>query len=124
MNLPILTIILFFFQIRLVNLFNLSASLEEDDSIYQIIKSDSVSRIGFFGPSSEYIYVTSHIETFSLYTFENADKIKAFGDIRTACEGMSVEYLVDALYDENEGRLYLVTGSQRCVIPDMYFVFQ
>ena len=52
----------------------------------------------------------THIETFSLWSFENGDKIKSFGDVRKAVPGMEIDYLIDCMYDP-EGRLYLSCGS-------------
>ncbi|KAJ3327527.1 WD repeat-containing protein 89 [Blyttiomyces sp. JEL0837] len=96
----------------LVNLFNLT-TIEEDDALYQVIKADSIHKIGYFGPSYEYIYYQTHIETFGLYKFENADLIKLYGDVRSCSTGEhEIEYLIDSLYEPQEQRLYLFSGSK------------
>lgn len=51
----------------IVNLLNLDNQLDEDESLRFTIPLDSVHRLGFFGPSYEYIYTMTHIETFSLH---------------------------------------------------------
>ncbi|KAI9100606.1 WD40-repeat-containing domain protein [Phlyctochytrium arcticum] len=92
----------------LLCLFDLT-TLEEDDAIYQIIKSDSVSKLGFFGPEGEYIYALSHMETFALWKVLDADKVCEFGDVRRD----GVDYLVDCVWDGGDGRMYLVGGDNR-----------
>ncbi|KAI8925239.1 WD40-repeat-containing domain protein [Entophlyctis helioformis] len=95
----------------LVCLYNL-ATFEEDDALYQVIKDDSVSKLGFFGPASEYLYATTHMETFSLWTFEEANKIYTFGDVRGVSPDLKLDYLVDCVYESAGQRLYAVAGSQ------------
>ncbi|KAJ3076671.1 WD repeat-containing protein 89 [Podochytrium sp. JEL0797] len=100
---------------NLINLYNLTPTLSEDDSLYQTINYNSIHKLGFFGPQNEYIFAQSHVETFALYKFENADLVKDFGDVRRNDVGGgfgAVEYLVDSVFDAGEGRLYLVGGKQ------------
>eukprot|EP00842_Homolaphlyctis_polyrhiza_P006769 jgi/Hompol1/7093/HPOL_000739-RA len=75
----------------LVCLYNLS-TFEEDDALYQVITNDSVSKIGYFGPENEYIYI---------YTY---------GDVRGVSEELKLDYLIDCTYDSRGQRLY-ATGS-------------
>jgi WD repeat-containing protein 89 len=95
----------------LVCLYNLCNQVEEE-SLYQVIKDESVSKIGYFGPSYEYIYSLSHMETFSLYKFEDAQKLRSFGDVRISSPEMNLHYCVDCEYDPFSQLLFLVTGSQ------------
>ncbi|KAJ3018629.1 WD repeat-containing protein 89 [Thoreauomyces humboldtii] len=95
----------------LISLINLS-TFDEDDALYQVIKEDSVAKCGFFGPSYEYIYSLSHMETFSLYKFEDGDKVFSFGDVREREGDVKVEYLIDCVYDQRGGRMFLVGGDQ------------
>ncbi|ORY51613.1 WD40 repeat-like protein [Rhizoclosmatium globosum] len=106
---------------NLINLYNLTPNLSEDDSLYQVINYNSINKIGFFGPSYEYIFAQTHVETFALYTFEEANLVKDFGDVRRHdFNGFgSVEYLIDSVYDAAEGRLYLVGGKQNGTIGIM-----
>lgn len=97
----------------LICLYNLE-TLVEDDALYQVIKEDSINKIGFFGPQYEYIYCLSHMETFSLWKFLEGDKVFSFGDVRGDSEAqqMKVDYLIDCVYDEVGQRMYLVAGDQ------------
>ncbi|KAI8922417.1 WD40-repeat-containing domain protein [Powellomyces hirtus] len=95
----------------LICLYNLE-TLEEEDALYQVIKEDSIGKIGFFGPQYEYIYSLSHMETFSLYKFLEGDKVFTFGDVRGEAQQTKVDYLIDCVYDERNQRMFLVTGDQ------------
>ncbi|KAJ3147007.1 WD repeat-containing protein 89 [Geranomyces michiganensis] len=95
----------------LVCLYNLE-TLEEDDALYQVVKEDSISKIGFFGPHYEYIYCLTHMETFSLYKFLEGDKVFTFGDVRGEAPETKVDYLIDCAYDERGERMFLITGDQ------------
>ncbi|KAJ3197417.1 WD repeat-containing protein 89 [Irineochytrium annulatum] len=97
----------------LVNVFNMS-TLEEEDALHQVIKTDSVHKVGFFGPSSEYLFCQTHVETFGIYAIESGDTISVYGDVRERGSGPlhQVDYLVDTYYLADEGRLYLVTGTR------------
>ncbi|TPX78171.1 hypothetical protein CcCBS67573_g00546 [Chytriomyces confervae] len=100
----------------LINLYNITGDLSEEDSLYQVIKSNSISKIGFFGPQYEYIFAQTHVETYGLYKFEEAETVKEFGDVRTVMQGtgggFALDYLVDTVFDAPSGRLYLVVGTQ------------
>ncbi|KAJ3163766.1 WD repeat-containing protein 89 [Geranomyces variabilis] len=95
----------------LLCLYNLE-SQEEDDALYQVVKEDSISKIGFFGPQNEYIYCLTHMETFSLYKFLEGDKVFTFGDVRGEAPATKVDYLIDCAYDERGQRMFLITGDQ------------
>ncbi|KAI9017490.1 WD40-repeat-containing domain protein [Gaertneriomyces semiglobifer] len=97
----------------LICLYNLS-SLDEDDALYQVIKQESIARVGYFGPNYEYIYSLNHTETFSLWRFVDGEKMHDFGDVRVSCEaqGVKLDYLIDSQYASYSGRLFLVGGDQ------------
>ncbi|KAJ3034663.1 WD repeat-containing protein 89 [Rhizophlyctis rosea] len=95
----------------LVCLYNLE-TFDEDDALYQVIKEDSVHKIGYFGPSYEYLYCLTHMETFSLWRFSEAERIYQFGDIRMQTPDVKVDYLIDCAYDAEGLRMYLLSGSQ------------
>jgi WD40 repeat protein len=94
----------------LVCLYNLETMIE-DDALYQVIKDDSVSKIGYFGPQYEYLYYQSHMETFSIWKFENADRIQSFGDVRGESVDIDLQYCIDCKYDEQTQLLYMMAGS-------------
>ncbi|TPX30223.1 hypothetical protein SmJEL517_g06160 [Synchytrium microbalum] len=96
----------------LLCLYQLDEALDEDESLYQVIKEDSVHKAGFFGPSAEYIYLTTHMETFSIWNDE-ADVIVNYGQVKKiSSPHLTVDYLIDVSYSPEDQRLYLFTGSQ------------
>lgn len=93
----------------LVNLYDLSKTTEgQDECLYQVIKTDSVNKLDFFGPEMEYISCTSHMETFSIFRFEQGELVKAYGD----CRNSDVDYLVDTYYNSSSEQLILVGGTR------------
>jgi WD40 repeat protein len=95
----------------LVCLYNLE-TLVEDDALYQVIKDDSIQKIGYFGPNYEYLYSLTHIETVSLWTFEDSEKIASFGDVRGVSPELRLDYCIDLQFDSQSNHLYLIAGSQ------------
>ncbi|KND04777.1 uncharacterized protein SPPG_00480 [Spizellomyces punctatus DAOM BR117] len=83
----------------------------EDDALEHVFKSDSISKIGFFGPGGTYLYALSHMETLSLYTM-TGDTVREYGDVRGASELAALEYCIDATYDPHGERLFVVGGDQ------------
>jgi WD40 repeat protein len=48
-----------------------TSTYDEEENITSVINSgSSVSKAGYFGPSAEYIYCLTHIETLSLHNVE------------------------------------------------------
>ncbi|KAJ3107208.1 WD repeat-containing protein 89 [Phlyctochytrium planicorne] len=96
----------------LVNLFHLD-TLEEDDALQFVIKTESVSKIGFFGPSSNYLFAHTHIETLGLYNSEG-DPLKEFGDVRREQTEHfpGLDYIIRCVYDESEQRLFAFSGDR------------
>lgn len=61
----------------------------------------------------EYLSVITHVETYSLHTFNDATLIKNFEDVRTLHKIDSIDYLIESHYISNSGALKLYTGTQR-----------
>ncbi len=55
---------------RLITLYNLQAEIE-DDCIHQTIKDNSISKLRYFGPDHRFVSALTHIETLSLWSFED-----------------------------------------------------
>ncbi|KAK9765567.1 hypothetical protein K7432_005988 [Basidiobolus ranarum] len=87
-------------------------SINEDDALLAVANTgSSVSKIGFFGPSFEYIYCLNHMETFSLWNHEG-EVLANFGDTRQAVEQQfPLNYAIDCRYDTSAQRLYLLGGT-------------
>ena len=93
----------------LLNNYDVTEFDEEEAMISVVNSGSSVNKAGYFGPNAEYLYCLTHVETFSLHTFEG-DIICDFGDIRSI--GLtSVDYAIDCSYDPIAQRFYLITGD-------------
>lgn len=93
----------------LVNHYDVADFDEQEDIISVMNSNSSVSKAGYFGPNSEYIYCLTHIETFILFTLDG-DEIFNYGDIRNI--GITpVDYAIDCSYDPITQRFYLITGN-------------
>lgn len=94
----------------LLCLYNLE-TFDEDDALYQVIKEDSISQIGYFGAANEFIYCSTHIETLSLWAFQDSNSIKSFGDVRGAYSDFEFNYCIGWTFDPTSGRLFVQGGS-------------
>ncbi|KAI9279292.1 WD40-repeat-containing domain protein [Sporodiniella umbellata] len=93
----------------LINNYDVTEFDEEEALISVVNSGSSVNKAGYFGPSAEYLYCITSIETFSLYTLEG-DVICDYGDIRNI--GLTqADYAIDCSYDPTTSRFYLITGS-------------
>ncbi|KAI9222142.1 WD40-repeat-containing domain protein [Blastocladiella britannica] len=92
--------------------FDLQGTWDEDDDLVGSMQSgSSVSKLGWFGPDGEYVWMTTHVETVSLWTGEG-DLLKDFGDVRQfSTEEVPINYAVGCQYDPTSQRLYMLTGS-------------
>jgi WD40 repeat protein len=72
-----------------------------------VIKTDSVSKLNYFGPEYEYIASISHMETFSIYKFDQGELVKSYGDCRNGAD-----YLIDSYYDPQCQELSLIGGTR------------
>ncbi|KAF9960424.1 WD repeat-containing protein 89 [Modicella reniformis] len=94
--------------------FDLS-DMDEDEGLLVVSNTGtSINKIGYFGPSAEYIYCLSHIETLSLWNSDDADAVQQFGDIRGVSNpalGLTLDYAISCQYEPESGRLYLISGS-------------
>jgi len=73
-----------------------------------------VAKMGFFGPSGQFIYSISTVETLSLWSIKQATRISTWQDIRadlSRAAGTPVHYLVTCHYDYQSERLFLVAGD-------------
>ena len=74
-----------------------------------------VRRIGFFGPSADYLYALTTTEQLSLWHIDRALCVSAYPpDIRAGLSaevGCHVDYLLDCHYQQASQRLFLLAGN-------------
>lgn len=55
-------------QDGLVNIYTLTPTLDEEESMESVLNvGQTAEKIGFFGPSGEHFYCTTHVQTFSVW---------------------------------------------------------
>ncbi|SAL99228.1 hypothetical protein [Absidia glauca] len=91
----------------LINSYDVT-DFDEEEALLAVVNSgSSVNKTGYFGPSAEYLFCLTHLETFSLHTIEG-DLLCDYGQLKQL-DG--VDFAIDCNYDPNSQRLYLETGS-------------
>lgn len=92
--------------------FDVSQTLDEEDALgFAANTGSSVSRCGYFGPESQYMFAQSDMETLQLWT-SDAALLVDFGDIRDM-DSVEVDYIVGCQYDSQSQRLYMAAGTNR-----------
>jgi WD repeat-containing protein 89 len=75
-----------------------------------------VTKLGFCDQACHQVYVTSHVESFSIWDFEETCKIMDLGDVRGNRWKPSIaaiDYIVDCMYDWRTQQLFLIGGTYR-----------
>ena len=74
-----------------------------------------VRRIGFFGPSADYLYALTTTEQLSLWHIERALCVSSYPvDIRQSLSGVvgcHIDYVMDCHYESESQRLFLLAGN-------------
>ncbi|KAJ1498469.1 WD repeat-containing protein 89 [Coelomomyces lativittatus] len=83
---------------------------EDEDLTVSMPAGTSINKLGWFGNNSEYVWLATHAETFSLWTSEG-DLLKNFGSIRQYSFPTSVEYIVSCVLCPITKELYVISGS-------------
>jgi len=96
----------------LVAVLNVTTHEEETDLIHTLNTESSVSTIGYFGPSLEFVYVLTHIETFTIWKYMEGELLTDIIDLKKkTSEYNNINYVVDCLYHKASQRLFLVGGT-------------
>lgn len=88
---------------------------DQDEWLQNVINIENpVSRFGFFGPSAQFLWALSTVETLSLWNIEECERLSDFAHIRdnlSRSANQTIDYLVDAHYDAASQRLFLAAGT-------------
>lgn len=103
----------------LVTILDLTTFEEEDAFVQTLNTESSVSSMGFFGPSFEFLYTLTHIETIVIWKYMEGDKLTSIIDLREKAP-KPVDYVIDCHYHEKSKRLFLVCGTHRGKIEIMH----
>lgn len=89
--------------------------LSEEDSLTSILNAEaSVAKVGFFGPSEDFIFALTCSETFCIWHAKEASRHSHLLNIRESLKEtfqMQVDYFVDCSFHSPSGRLYVLGGD-------------
>ncbi|GLJ14025.1 hypothetical protein SUGI_0224190 [Cryptomeria japonica] len=93
-----------------------SGNINDDDQLESVMNvGTSIARIGFYGASNQKLWCLTHIETLSIWDWEDALQEAVFGDARTAASANwnlpHVDYFVDCHYSLSQDSLWLKGGT-------------
>ncbi|KAJ7292369.1 hypothetical protein O6H91_Y281600 [Diphasiastrum complanatum] len=96
--------------------FDTKGDINDEDGMESVSSvGTSIAKVGFYGPSFERLWCLTHIETLSIWNFEDATLEADFGDTRTKASmnwSLSpVNYNIDCLYLPAAESLWLVAGT-------------
>lgn len=96
----------------LICLFDVSKG-SEDDALDSVLNTgSSVNRIGFFGPTSTYLYCLTHIETLQLWDTVEGKMTADFTNPREENGSKDrLDYFIDCMYHPVKDELYFVGGT-------------
>jgi len=103
----------------LINQHNITTDDPEETLETAFNIEQPISRFGFFGPEGEFLYVLSNVETLSLWTIEDGERISDFSNARADLSkaiDAPVDYLVDCVFEPSSNRLFLVGGQNNGVM--------
>ncbi|KAH7372531.1 hypothetical protein KP509_17G008200 [Ceratopteris richardii] len=100
----------------LMCVFDTLAEINDDEGMDMVMGvGTSVGKLGFFGQSHASLWCLTHIETLSLWDFEEGTRMADFTDARMKASAnwglTSVDYLISCQYAPFVDRLWLIAGS-------------
>ncbi|KAL0459659.1 UNVERIFIED_CONTAM: WD repeat-containing protein GTS1 [Sesamum latifolium] len=100
----------------LMCLFDTNGDINDDDHLVSVFNvGTSIGRVGFFGETNQKLWCLTHIETLSVWDWNDSRTEANFEDARTlASESWTldhVDYFVDCHYSAEEDRLWVIGGT-------------
>ncbi|KAK4407018.1 WD repeat-containing protein GTS1 [Sesamum angolense] len=100
----------------LMCLFDTNGDINDDDHLVSVFNvGTSIGRVGFFGETNQKLWCLTHIETLSVWDWNDSRTDANFEDARTlASESWTldhVDYFVDCHYSAEEDRLWVIGGT-------------
>ncbi|KAG8389479.1 hypothetical protein BUALT_Bualt02G0233700 [Buddleja alternifolia] len=100
----------------LMCLFDTSGDINDDDTLVSVFNvGTSVGKMGFLGETNQKLWCLTHIETLSVWDWNDARTESNFEDARTLASDSwtldHVDYFVDCHYSAEEDRLWVIGGT-------------
>lgn len=86
---------------------------DEDDALVRTLNTESsVSTMGFFGPSFQFLYTLTHIETLQIWDYSQGERLASVSDLRKN-SSISIDYVIDCIYHATAQRLFMIGGTHK-----------
>ncbi|KAL2535299.1 Transducin/WD40 repeat-like superfamily protein [Forsythia ovata] len=100
----------------LMCLFDTSGNINDDDHLVSVFNvGTSIGKVGFLGELNQKLWCLTHIETLSVWDWNDARNEANFEDARTFASDSwtldHVDYFVDCHYSAEEDRLWVIGGT-------------
>ncbi|KAK6120211.1 hypothetical protein DH2020_046117 [Rehmannia glutinosa] len=100
----------------LMCLFDTSGDINDDDHLMSVFNvGSSIGKVGFFGEANQKLWCLTHIETLSVWDWNDARTEANFEDARALASDSwtldHVDYFVDCHYSTEEDRLWVIGGT-------------
>jgi WD40 repeat protein len=87
-------------------IFDLSKNIE-DESLCNVINAlNPISNFNFFGPSLEYLWLSTCVEGISIWNINEGSMFHNDSILQS-----DMEYIIDLVYDSNAQRLFMINGD-------------
>lgn len=100
----------------LMCLFDTSGNINDDDHLMSVFNvGTSIGKVGFLGEINQKLWCLTHIETLSVWDWNDGRNLANFEDARTLASDSwtldHVDYFVDCHYSEEEDHLWVIGGT-------------
>ncbi|PIN11320.1 WD40 repeat protein [Handroanthus impetiginosus] len=100
----------------LMCLFDTSGDINDDDHLLSVFNvGTSIGKVGFFGETNQKLWCLTHIETLSVWDWNDSRTVANFEDARTLASECwtldHVDYFVDCHYSTEEDCLWVIGGT-------------
>nr|CAD1834952.1 unnamed protein product [Ananas comosus var. bracteatus] len=100
----------------LLCLFDTDGEINDDDNLLSVMnEGTSIAKVGFFGSKNQKLWCLTHIETLSIWDWDDASREANFENARSVASDRwnldQIDYFVDCHYSTTDDRLWVIGGT-------------
>nr|CAD1834719.1 unnamed protein product [Ananas comosus var. bracteatus] len=100
----------------LLCLFETDGEINDDDNLLSVMnEGTSIAKVGFFGSRNQKLWCLTHIETLSIWDWDDASREANFENARSVASDRwnldQIDYFVDCHYSTTDDRLWVIGGT-------------
>jgi len=88
---------------------------DENNALEQVYPiEDSISRIGIFGPSNEFLYCQTNFSNFNILSIETEEIIVAYKDLKnlmSSLSGITINYILECQYNPSTNQFFIIGAT-------------